>query len=171
MGDSFTLRRYQPDDSDRVWELHEDAMRGVDALANESVFAEVLPNDEELDEDLRAIQETYIEPGGAFFVGEIDKKIVAMGAFKPADDLVAEIKRMRVDPDHQRQGYGQQVLNTLETEAKERGFTEFVLDTTARQSGARQLYEKNGYHETRRETIGEYEMIFYRKSDSAHLND
>ena len=164
MVDGFTLRQFRPYDRERIWKLHEEAMRDVDALADGSVFAEVLPDDEELDEDLRAIQETYIEPGGEFLVGELDGKIVAMGAFKPVDSSVAEIKRMRVDPDHQRQGYGQQMLDTLEANAIECGFTEFILDTTARQTGARHLYKENGYRETRRETIGEYEMIFYRKS-------
>lgn len=164
MSDDFTLRQYRQDDSERILRLHEEAMRGVDALAEESVFAEVLPDDEELDGDLQTVRETYIEPGGEFLIGELDEKTVAMGAFKPVDDSVAEIKRMRVDPDHQRQGYGQQVLDALEAGATERGFAVFVLDTTARQTGARQLYEANGYREVRRETIGEYEVLFYRKS-------
>ncbi|MFC6961748.1 GNAT family N-acetyltransferase [Halocatena marina] len=124
----------------------------------------MLTDGAELDADLRAIRETYIEPGGAFFVGELDGEIVAMGAFKPVDSRTAEIKRMRVDPDHQRRGYGQRILDTLEATATEREFTTFVLDTTARQTGARRLYEKNGYRETRRKTVGEYEMLFYRKS-------
>lgn len=140
-------------------------MRDVNALAgSDSALAEALPDGEELDADLDAIEETYLEAGGEFLVGEVAGEIVAMGAFEPVDEETVEITRMRVDPAHQRRGYGQRVLDALEAEARDRGYTAFELDTLARQDAARALYEANGYRETDRLTIGEYEVLFYRKS-------
>lgn len=165
MTTDLSLRRYRPDDAERVRELHEEAMREVDALAGpDSAIAEALPDDEDLDADLHAIEETYLESGGEFLVGEIEGDIVAMGAFQPVGDSTVEITRMRVDPDHQRRGHGQEVLDALESRAVARGYTAFELDTLARQVGAQALYESNGYRETGRRTIGEYEVRFYRKS-------
>jgi ribosomal protein S18 acetylase RimI-like enzyme len=148
-----------------VWELHEEVMRDADALADpDSAITDALPDGEELDADLDAIEEEYLESGGEFLVGEVAGEVVAMGAFRPVDDETVEITRMRVAPDHQRRGYGRRMLDALEAEARERGYAAFELDTLARQAAARGLYEASGYRETERRTIGEYEVLFYRKS-------
>lgn len=96
-------------------------------------------------------------------VGILDSKIVCMGAFRKKPDTAAEIKRMRVNPDYQRKGFGQAILNQLEVRASELGYTELCLDTTTKQIPAQKLYEKNGYSEVRREKIPEFELILYRK--------
>jgi len=70
---------------------------------------------------------------------------------------------MRVDPDHQRQGYGSTILTELETRGVDLGFERFVLDTTPRQTAAMALYESFGYEEIRREATPADEMVFYEK--------
>ncbi|GAB3029616.1 hypothetical protein GCM10025298_17830 [Natronobiforma cellulositropha] len=130
------------------------------------------------DEDLADVETAYLECGGEFLVGEFEGRIVAMGAFRPADGYVtdflpdleataAEVTRMRVDPAHQRRGYGRTILDELERRARERGVTELVLDTTPVQAGAIALYESRGYalvHRERATDFGEtLEMLFYRK--------
>ena len=83
MADSLTLRRYRPDDRDRVLGPHEVAMRDVGAA--------------------------YLESGGEFLVGTVDGEVVAMGAFRPAGRGLrhgtagrsqerGEVTRMRVMP-------------------------------------------------------------------------
>ncbi|AEH35455.1 GNAT family N-acetyltransferase [Halopiger xanaduensis] len=169
MGDELYVRRYRAADRDRVRELHEAAMRDVGA------YAEDRP-----DEDLEAIRETYLEAGGAFLVGEIDARIVAIGAFRPpGDDHYLEhfvdlpasavvLTRMRVEPEHQRRGYGQRIYEALEARARDRGYAAIVLDTMARQTAARGLYEANGFEEVRRERVETFEepfdLLVYRKS-------
>ena len=161
----FSIRQYRPGDDERIRELHETALREADAfVADDTAFVAALPEEVKLDADLEAISATYIESGGTFLVGERDGKVVAMGAFRLVDDATAEIKRMRVDPAHQRRGYGHQILDALEADAINRGVTEFTLDTLARQTAAREFYETNGYHEYERESFGGYEVCFYHKS-------
>ena len=70
------------------------------------------------DEDLHRIEEAYLTSGGEFLVGELDGRIVAMGAFKRHDMESAEVGRMRVHPDFWRRGFGQQMLTTLEQHAR-----------------------------------------------------
>lgn len=168
MADRLQLRRYRPTDTDRVLELHEDAMRDVGAFV-ESVT----------DPDLENVGEVYLDSGGEFLVGERDGRIVAMGAFRPATgyitdfldglpDRTAELKRMRVDPAYQQQGYGQQVYDELEQRARERRFAAMVLDTSPNQVGAQRFYEKNGFKAVHREHLefdgDPFELICYLKS-------
>lgn len=164
------VRRFRPADAARVREIHEAAMRDVGA------YVEDVP-----DEDLEAISETYLEAGGEFLVGEREGRIVAMGAFRPLDETdfaaqvvpdlpesTVELTRMRVDPDHQRRGYGQQIAEELERRARERGVHCIVLDTMPTLTAARRLYEKLGFEEAARERVEGFdepiELLFYRKS-------
>ncbi|WP_226007132.1 GNAT family N-acetyltransferase [Natrinema salinisoli] len=170
MRGGLSLRRYRQGDGSRVRELHETAMRDVDAYT-EGVA----------DDDLEAVSETYLEGGGEFLVGEIDERIVAMGAFRPIDETdsldrdvsersgsTVELTRVRVDPDHQRYGYGRRLCAELEDRARSQGVTHIVLDTTAKQTAARRLYESMGYEETHRGRIEDFgdpfTLIVYEKS-------
>ncbi len=165
MTDSPTIRQYRPADNDRVRELHATALRAAGG------FVEGAP-----EPDLDAIEETYLT-NGDFLVGEIEDRIVAMGAFRPAQGYVteffdcsettAELKRMRVDPDHQRQGYGQTVYEELERRVRVQGFSELVLDTTPPQVSAQRFFETNGFDQVQSERLqweGEpFELLLYEK--------
>jgi ribosomal protein S18 acetylase RimI-like enzyme len=168
MGSGLSIRRYQQSDLDRVRELHEIAMREVGA------FIEGAP-----DPDLQDIEGAYLDADGEFLVGEIGGEVVAMGAFRPATGYItefldgisgnaAEIKRMRVAPEHQKNGYGTQIFAELQERAQERDYTELVLDTGPTQEAAKRLYEANGFEEQSREQIEIedqiFSLIFYRKN-------
>lgn len=163
----LTIRRFRPSDEERVFELHEEALRDADA------YAEGVP-----EPDLDDVEAHYLDAGGEFLVGLADDRIVAMGAFRPVEDRVAEafdslrrptaeLKRMRVAPSHQRRGFGQQIYDELERRAHASGFAELVLDVQAHQEGARRFYERNGFKVERRveiEAFGEtLDTVFYRK--------
>ena len=115
------------------------------------------------DDDIRHIEEVYLQSGGEFLVGEYDGQVVAMGALKRSSAEHAEIKRMRVAPAFQGRGFGQAMLQALEHEAKARGYTTLHLDTTVKQISAQRLYAKNGYQEMRRGVIAGMETIFFEK--------
>ncbi len=110
------------------------------------------------------IEAVYTQNGGAFFVGTSDGQLVAMGALKRISDTQAEIKRMRIDPNCQRRGFGQRMLTALETCARELGYRVLQLDTTTIQTAAQRLYEKNSYVEIRRGPVGPFECIYYEKT-------
>ncbi|RKD94871.1 GNAT family N-acetyltransferase [Halopiger aswanensis] len=170
MTDELSVRRFRPGDGPRIHELHEVAMRDVGAYA-----------DEPADDDLESVTETYLERGGEFLVGTVDDRIVAMGAFRPVPDdhyirqflaalpdSAVILTRMRVEPARQRRGYGQRIYDELEARARDRGYTTIVLDTMARQTAARGLYESNGFDERCRERIEAFDepfdLLVYRKS-------
>lgn len=166
MSPELTIRRFEPGDGERVRELDERALREVNAYVDDpEVVQQMHPDDKEtFDEDLYDIPGKYLADGGEFLVGLVDGEIVAMGALEREDDSRARLTRMRVEPEFQRQGFGQAILDELEVRATELGFEELLLDTTARQETARAFYETNGYEEFRREEWGQFDVRLYRKS-------
>lgn len=116
------------------------------------------------DQDLNEIEDVYLKKG-TFLLGLIRNRLVAMGAFRPFKGKTAEVKRMRVHPQYQRQGLGQIIYNELEKKAREMGFHYFILDTTTPQISAQNFYIKNGFHETHRQKtkLMDGNLIFYKK--------
>jgi len=162
----LTIRQYEPGDGERIRELDERTLREVNAYVDDpEVVREMHPEGKEtFDEDLYDISGKYLDAGGEFLVGLLDGEIVAMGALERESDTRARLTRMRVQPGHQRQGFGQAILDALESRAVELGYEELLLDTTARQEAARAFYEANDYAEFTREQWGEFDVRIYRKS-------
>lgn len=163
----FELRQYEPGDEEAVWDLHERALRDIGAY--DEAFAH-------LDTDLRAVESEYLDAGGEFLVGELrasdtTSELVALGAIQPTSAVdhhetdvdAAVVRRMRVAPEHQRQGYGSQILRELEASAADLGFERLVLDTTPDQASAIALYESVGYEVQYRESTPAGEMVFYER--------
>lgn len=149
-----TIREVQADDSDAVWQLHNRALERTGAHAGSG----------EWDADVRDAIGSYLNRGGSFLVCEIAGVIIGMGAFLPAGEGAVEIKRMRVDPAHQSSGIGWRILSALEQEARDRGFTRAILETTRQQQPARRLYERNGYVRVSESRLGRFEILHYEKN-------
>jgi ribosomal protein S18 acetylase RimI-like enzyme len=162
----LTIRRFERGDAERVRELDERALREVNAYVDDpAVVKQMHPDGKEtFDEDLYDIEGRYLDAGGEFLVGLVDGEIVAMGALERESDARAKLTRVRVQPEYQRRGFGQAILDELEARAMESGFEELVLDTTARQEAARAFYEANGYVEFQREQWGQFDVRHYRRS-------
>lgn len=146
------IRRYCPSDKQVVWELHNVALEATGAS---------YPGP--WDSDFQDIEGIYIRSGGEFLVGEIDGHIVAMGALNPINSTTVELKRMRVQPKYQRMGFGQLMLDCLESRAKQLGFSVIELDTTVQQVAARNLYEKNGYVKFGERQKSDFVELLFRK--------
>lgn len=84
----------------------------------------------------------YLE--NALVVYENDQA-VGCGGFKEYDQDTVEIKRMFVHPEHRKKGIANLILNTIEDWAKEKGFQNFILETSPKLTSAISLYEKKGY--------------------------
>jgi GNAT superfamily N-acetyltransferase len=102
--------------------------------------------------------ETPLDPGmfeapqGAFFVGYLVGRPVAMGGWRFRSDVsafgrsaVTEIKRMYVAPPERRSGLGRHLLAHLETTARDAGAAAMVLETGIEQPEAIGLYTSSGY--------------------------
>lgn len=115
------------------------------------------------DDDFARIEEVYLHGAGGFLVGEVDGRLVAIGAVRAVTSDIAEIVRMRVHPDLQRHGYGSALLRRLEERALELGYTVARVDTTVYQRAALALYRKQGYRETGRRVVAGIENVYAEK--------
>jgi GNAT superfamily N-acetyltransferase len=150
--EAITIRRYTASDKDAVWSLHVAALEAVGARMHGP-----------WDADFQNIEGVYLNHRGEFLVGLISGNIVAMGALRKVTEDTAEVKRMRVHPDHWRRGFGQAIYDQLEARAIGLGYRMLALDTTTKQISAQQLYKKNGFREAGRRMAGPFEVILFEK--------
>ena len=159
MGGDLSIRPYRPADEERLWGVHEAALTAVDAMAD----PEGVDGGAATDPQAHARESRRLAAEGVYLVGELDGELVAGGALDPGDGETAELTRMRVAPAHWRKGFGQALLEALEAAAADRGLALLYLETLARQTAARALYEANGYAEVDSQTVGEYDVRRYEK--------
>lgn len=152
------LRRYEPRDREAVWTLHRTALR--EAGSN--------PEDVPDNDDIRDIEGNYLDAGGEFLVVESGDAVVAMGGLTVEGEAIpagaGELLRIAVDPDHQREGYGDRIVAGLERAARERGLDRVFLWTAQRQRSAVRFYRARGYEGTDHRTEGAYELIRFEKA-------
>jgi putative acetyltransferase len=84
-------------------------------------------------------------PRGAYFVAYSGPLAVGMGAHRPLDDDVTEVRRMYVLRDARQGGVAKALLRRIEDHARTQGFTRLVLETGYRQTPAMKLYESCGF--------------------------
>ncbi|MCW2902194.1 MAG: GCN5-related N-acetyltransferase [Streptosporangiaceae bacterium] len=146
----LVIRRYLPADQQDVVALHHKGLAQVGLRPGDGVY---------YDHDFPHLQEVYLDNGGEFVVGESatalipGARLIAMGGLRRVDDTTAEVVRLRVHPQVQRQGFGSAILLALEERAIELGYRVLHGDTTIMQAAALELYRRFGWRETRRAVI------------------
>src|SRR5262249_1403367 len=149
------LRRYEPEDADAVWALHNRALEGTGAH----------PGNGDWDRDVRDPIRHYLDRGGEFLVCLVGGALAAMGAYLPDDATRSvEIKRMRVEPAMHRRGLGMRVLSELERRARDHGYEWVTLETTKQQIAAQALYARAGYRVTGVGRVGVFEVVRFEKA-------
>jgi putative acetyltransferase len=90
----------------------------------------------------------YSRPRTAYYVCEVDNKVVGGGGIAPlegGDAGTCELKKMYFLPTARGLGLGEAVLRSCLESAKQFGFRRCYLETFNTMKGAMKLYEKNGF--------------------------
>jgi GNAT superfamily N-acetyltransferase len=106
--------------------------------------------------DLDDITRTYHQ--AVFLVARLDDRLVSTGALLPHSPRIAKIVRMSVLKSCRRRGIGRQILNRLLDYARQSGYKQVVLETTASWQGAIEFYLSNGFRVT------------HHKNDNIHFH-
>jgi GNAT superfamily N-acetyltransferase len=86
-------------------------------------------------------------PRGRLLVARADSEVVGVGALKPVDSTVVEIKRMYVRPQARGQGIGRAILERLLTDARTIGYQIARLETATFMREAHALYRSLGFQD------------------------
>jgi putative acetyltransferase len=111
--------------------------------ASEAYMASLYPAESNHMLDIASLQ----RPDVAFIVARIDGRAQGCGAVIDSRAGWAEIKRMFVSPAARGQRLGRQLLDKLESIARERGAAVLRLETGGRQPEALALYRSAGFVE------------------------
>lgn len=131
-----------------VRQLH----RATCEAAGAKVATESLTDSETFEHDLLNPAQSYESLGGEFWVGEQDGRVIAAAGFKihfGEEQGEAELKRLYVHPEQWGKGIGSELLERIESRAREYGFTRMVItvDDQPDARAARQFYLRHGYAE------------------------
>ena len=142
---NYLIRDWQPDDRIAAAEVIKNA------LAEYGLGWEP----EGADRDVLAVEEYYLDRGGAFWVIEDNGIIIGTSAYYPCivgssepDNMgkkAVEIRKMYLQSNVRGQGLGKYLLGQLEKSIVDRGYREIRIETASVLTAAVKLYESHGY--------------------------
>ncbi len=100
------------------------------------------------DPEVDAMFEAYPSPGAAFFVVEIEGRLLGCGGMGPLQDGdpgVCELRKMYFLPELRGSGMGSKLLEVILEAARTAGYTLCYLETLDHMDQARKLYRKYGF--------------------------
>ncbi|AIE85311.1 bifunctional helix-turn-helix transcriptional regulator/GNAT family N-acetyltransferase [Fimbriimonas ginsengisoli] len=102
------------------------------------------------DPEVDSMTAAYSEPGSEYFVLERGGKVVGGAGYGPlanGDGTVAEVRKMYFLPEVRGFGMGRRMLARVLDGARGAGYREMYLETVARMTAARSLYESMGFRQ------------------------
>ena len=105
--------------------------------------------------DIQNIPGYYQVNHGNFWVAMDDGKVIGTISLLDIGEHRGALRKMFVDKDYRGKewGVGQQLLQILLDWAKQNGFKEILLGTTAKFLAAHRFYEKNGFTEMEKKSL------------------
>lgn len=100
------------------------------------------------DEEVDDMYATYSQNGHAYFVFEVNGKIVGgggVGPLKGGNEVTCELKKMYFLPEGRGNGMGQKILTACLQAAKNLGYKTCYLETFNTMHQAMKLYERNEF--------------------------
>lgn len=136
---SITIRSFTPEDAAAMREL---VLAGLGEHWGEIDYS--------LNPDLDDITGVYHETGAAILIAERDGEIVGCGILVDEPPEAGRLVRMSVRSDQRGQGLGKRLVFALIDEARARGHTRAVCETTDTWQDAITLYQRCGFTDVAR---------------------
>lgn len=162
--EGLVVRSFQPNDQKAVAHLYTHGL----------LAGQIAPNDTGADID--NIQQAYLdEERHHFWVAMIDDQIVGMIGVGSDEPHTAEIRRLRVDPDHHNSEIPAILLKTAVDHCKHHGYLKVRLDTRFERTAAMDLFNKTGFQHTRTKSVQgkdllEFYLDIYRQPKKGEEN-
>ncbi len=112
------------------------------------------PDPEATDTDLKDVERSYFERGGAFYVlEEKDGSIIGAYGLYSIDKATCELRKMYVHSSFRGRGLGKLLLDDALANAKRMGFRKMTIETASVLKEAISLYKSYGFAEYRPEHL------------------
>jgi putative acetyltransferase len=147
----LNIRSFEPGDQPVVSHLYDQGL----------LAGQIAPNDSGADID--NMREAYFDnERHHFWVAELNGQVVAMIGVASDEPHTAEIRRLRVDPDHQQTPIASTLLETAIAHCKHHGYLKVRLDTRFERDAAVGLFDHVGFQHTRTKSMHGKELLeFY----------
>lgn len=150
MPQEFTIRTFTPNDQVACLKLYRDGLLGGAIAENDTGL------------DLDDIEGVYMHDDSCFWVAESRGEIVGMIGVQKFEANAGEIRRLRVDQNHQRRGIATALLKTAINHCRDHGILKVTLDTWIdRELALKAFDEFNFVHQKTREVRGRQVLTFY----------
>ena len=100
---------------------------------------------QEIDAEIEGLPGEYAQPRGSLLVVPDGRRLVAMIAFRPIDDVTCEMKRLFVRPEARGRGLARRLITRALDEARQLDYEEMRLDTLPMMGDAQSLYLTLGF--------------------------
>lgn len=135
----YSIRPITPQDNPHIAFVIRSVFIELDAPKEGTAYADPI---------LDSLFETYQLPLSAYFVIEIDGKVVGGAGIAPlenGDATTCELQKMYFLPQARGLGLGTQLISKCLEAAKHFGFSQCYLETLTEMKSAQKLYVKNGF--------------------------
>lgn len=147
------VRAFRKEDTDNVKELI------LSILTKEYPFDRSAFSDS----DLYDLTSSYSGTKDHFFVAEDLGKIVGTVGIKEDSKETALLRRLFVDSEYRRQGYGGMLIDEALAFCREKGYSSVVFRTTNRMTGAIELCLKKGFRKAEELNLGGFQIFRFVK--------
>lgn len=100
------------------------------------------------DPEVDAMYQAYPAPGAAFYVVEVDGRVLGCGGMGPlagGPSDVCELRKMYFLPELRGTGAGSRLLRRILAAARQAGYRRCYLETLGNMTAARRLYRNHGF--------------------------
>ena len=145
------IRTYQPADQSAVSRLY-----------TEGLLSGQIPNND-TGADIENIRDAYLDTDRAhFWVAEHAGRVVGMVGVAEDEPNVAEIRRLRVEPDLQNTDIGRELMEAALSFCRHHGYLKVRLDTRMEKGTAAALFDRFAFqHHRTKDVPGKEVLEFY----------
>lgn len=114
--------------------------------------------------DIDNFKEAYLDESetSGFWVAEAGDMVVGMIGMQELRDDVAEVRRLRVEESHRRQGVGTALMEQSIGFCRDHGYVKIVLDVRIERGPAIELFKKFGFFHSKTREVEDHKLLdFY----------
>lgn len=145
------IRTYRAEDQSAVARLYSEGLLAGQIASNDTGA------------DIENVHEAYFaDPASHLWVAEREGRVIGMIGVAREEGETAEVRRLRVDKDHQHSPVGAMLVEIAISHCRHHGYLKVVLDTRFERDAVLDVFTRFGFQHTRTRNVQGKELLeFY----------